>query len=112
MCSSARTRAGTPRPVPPRAAPSWPVSRARSTGGGRLALGAGCEPVAGAHLEPSGGKRRTEDTLSGLTDDVDWTGADLDLALPARVSLDASVQDERGGAAPTRTFHAGRVLRF
>ncbi len=89
---------------------------ARLTGAGLVNLlasvGAGLDPSDWAHLEVTGGLRRTHDDVAALTDEVRWEGVDLDVSLPRRTYLDASFENDHGGADPSRQVYASLSWRF
>jgi hypothetical protein len=74
--------------------------------------GAGLDPLAGAHLELTGGQGSTRDPLAGVQERTHWVGADLDVTLPARAYLNASYEDDPGGASPMRQAYFGLSWRF
>ncbi len=75
-------------------------------------VGAGIDPLEGAHLELAGGTRRSEDVGSSVADEVRWASAALELMLARRAYLDLNAQAERGGADPTRQAQLGLSWRF
>ena len=55
-------------------------------------LGLGVDPLPAAHLEASGGVRKSEDRIAGTTENVDWMSYDLDVALARRWLLTGSIE--------------------